>query len=105
MSTELFELRCVVDECDRRIAQLLAERSAAVAAIHNIKREVGAPTRDRVRELAVVSGAYARMRACNGRYTEETIRRIYEAVFDGCEHLEAAVPSPDDVGGRGAPRF
>lgn len=97
MTSRLFTLRVVIDECDRTIATALARRSAAVAAIRAERLERGDLLRDPVREQAIIKTITAITRAAHGQYDDETIRRVYEAIFDGCERLvEAAVPDPVD---------
>jgi chorismate mutase len=103
--SKIFTCRVVIDDCDRQIAELLALRSAAVATIAEKRQETGLKKRDREREQRVVDGVLARMRTSDGRYSEDTVRRIYQAIFDGCEDLQAAVPRAVDGRGQGGPRY
>lgn len=105
MTSPIFTARVAIDECDRKIAELLAERSVAVAIIATQRQTTGLQPRDREREQRVVDGVLARMRDNDGRYSHETVRRIYGAIFDGCEDLQAALPRPDHGGGQGGPRY
>lgn len=105
MRTRIFELRTEVDACDRQIADALARRSRAVAEIHEVKADYGDPARDPVREANVTDAVYKWVRSAGGRYDRGTIERIYAAIFDGCERLEAPLPRPVDGRYRGDTRY
>ncbi len=105
MTARLAVLRIEIDECDRQIAELLARRSRAVAAVADEKTTTAQPTRDRVREAAVIDGVFARMKACDGRYDRHTVNRIWTSIFDGCESLQASLSRPVDDGDRGNTRL
>ena len=56
----LDELRRHLDELDRQLLQIIAERQAASREIARVKRATGYPTRDYAREREVIVGARSR---------------------------------------------
>jgi len=76
---KLEEYRVLVDEVDRRIVDLLNERTRVVEDIGRVKREARLPIYEPKREdqvFANVAGANA------GPLTPEAVRRIFERIID-----------------------
>lgn len=98
-------IRTCINEIDRRLVELLAERSSYVHLIRNIRTVHGEPLRDRAREHEIIDKADALNKALRGRYSTTTIALIFQAIFDGCEHLdETSLPRSDHAGDRRAAR-
>lgn len=81
-------LRREIDDLDRWIVRLLAERSEKAEAIVRIRREAGGPTKDDRRALRVVARAVELFRTFRGRYSDRTIATVYNALIDGAEDFE-----------------
>jgi chorismate mutase len=77
---KLEEYRVTIDDLDRRIVELLNERTRVVEDIGRVKRSAQLPIYEPRREDQVyenISRAGAR-----GPLTEEAVRRIYERIID-----------------------
>jgi chorismate mutase len=75
----LEEYRVLVDDVDRRIVQLLNERTRVVEDIGRVKRSAQLPIYEPRREeqvMANISGANG------GPLTAEAVRRIFERIID-----------------------
>ena len=76
---KLEEYRILVDNADRRIVELLNERTRAVEEIGRVKREAKLPIYEPKREDQV----FANVTNVNqGPITQEAIRRIFERIID-----------------------
>ena len=76
---QLDEFRVLIDNVDRRIVELLNERTAVVENIGRVKREAQLPIYEPKREdqvFANISGAN------HGPLTPEAVRRIFERIID-----------------------
>ncbi|HUI80671.1 MAG TPA: chorismate mutase [Bryobacteraceae bacterium] len=76
----LEEFRITIDELDRRIVELLNERTRVVEDIGRVKRSAQLPIYEPRREDQVfdnISEASA-----DGPLTKEAVRRIYERIID-----------------------
>ncbi|MBZ5726608.1 MAG: chorismate mutase [Acidobacteriia bacterium] len=75
----LEEFRVLIDDVDRRIVDLLNERTTVVEDIGRVKREARLPIYEPKREDQV----FANVMQCNrGPLSEEAVRRIFERVID-----------------------
>ena len=77
---KLEECRVAIDDLDRRIVELLNERTRVVEDIGRVKRSAQLPIYEPKREDQVfdnISHASA-----DGPLTKEAIRRIYERIID-----------------------
>jgi len=75
----LEEYRVLIDEVDRRIVELLNERTRVVEDIGRVKRQAQLPIYEPKREDQV----FANITATNhGPLTPEALRRIFERIID-----------------------
>ena len=75
----LEEFRVLIDDLDRRIVELLNERTRVVEEIGRVKREARLPIYEPKREDQV----FANVTLCNGGpITHEAVRRIFERIID-----------------------
>ena len=75
----LDEFRVLIDEVDRRIVDLLNERTRVVEDIGRVKREAKLPIYEPKREDQV----FANVAGVNGGpITQEAVRRIFERIID-----------------------
>jgi chorismate mutase-like protein len=75
----LEECRVLIDDVDRRIVDLLNERTSVVEEIGRVKREAGLPIYEPKREDQVFANVTA---ANHGPITQEAIRRVFERIID-----------------------
>lgn len=75
----LEELRVSIDDVDRRIVELLNERTNVVEEIGRVKRTARLPIYEPKREDQV----FANISACNaGPISNQGLRRIFERIID-----------------------
>jgi len=77
-----------IDEIDRRLVELLNERSQCVLEIGKLKKVDGAPLYQPDRERQVLDAAE---RANRGPLSEAAIRRLFERILDEARSVERAV--------------
>ena len=76
---KLDEFRVLIDDLDRRIVELLNERTRVVEDIGRVKRQARLPIYEPKREDQV----FANITGSNhGPLTPEAVRRIFERVID-----------------------
>jgi chorismate mutase-like protein len=76
---KLDELRVLIDDVDRRIVELLNERTRVVENIGSVKRHSGLPIYEPKREELV----FANVIGCNqGPLAPDAVRRIFERIID-----------------------
>jgi len=76
---KLAEFRVSIDDVDRRIVELLNERTRVVEEIGRVKREAQLPIYEPKREDQV----FANITSSNhGPITQEAVRRIFERIID-----------------------
>lgn len=76
---KLEEFRVLIDDVDRRIVDLLNERTRVVEDIGRVKRQASLPIYEPKREDQV----FANVGSCNGGpMTHEAVRRIFERIID-----------------------
>ena len=83
MSVE--EWRRKIDEIDRRLVELLNERSRCVLEIGQLKKSSGAALYQPDRERQVLEAAE---RANKGPLSEAAIRRLFERILDEARSVE-----------------
>jgi len=76
---KLERYRVLIDEVDRRIVDLLNERTRVVEDIGRVKREARLPIYEPKREDQVFANVTETNR---GPLTEEAVRRIFERIID-----------------------
>lgn len=75
----LEEFRVLIDDVDRRIVELLNERTRVVENIGRVKREARLPIYEPKREDQV----FANITCANaGPITQDAVRRIFERIID-----------------------
>ena len=75
----LEEFRVLIDDVDRRIVELLNERTRVVEEIGRVKRQARLPIYEPKREDQV----FANVTGVNhGPITEDAVRRIFERIID-----------------------
>jgi chorismate mutase len=84
---ELQTLRAAIDEVDREILDLLAERVRLVLAVGDVKRERNMPVYDPERERQVLDRLAA---SAPPPLDGTTVRRIFERLIDEARRLEQA---------------
>jgi len=81
----LAEFRVLIDDVDRRIVELLNERTRVVENIGRVKRQAEMPIYEPKREDEV----FANVTESNaGPLTEEAVRRIFERIIDEMRHIQ-----------------
>ena len=76
---QLDDLRVLIDEVDRRIVDLLNERTRVVEEIGRVKRHSGLPIYEPKREELVFANVLG---ANRGPITPEAVRHIFERIID-----------------------
>jgi chorismate mutase-like protein len=76
---KLEEFRVLIDSADRRIVELLNERTRVVEEIGRVKREARLPIYEPRREDQVFANVTESNR---GPLTAEAVRRIFERIID-----------------------
>ena len=77
-----------IDEIDRKLVELLNERSRCVVEIGRLKKTDGAPLYQPDREREVLAAAE---RANRGPLSEAAIRRLFERILDEARSVERTV--------------
>jgi len=90
MSVE--DWRRKIDEIDRKLVELLNERSQCVVEIGRLKRQDGSPLYQPDREREVLTGVE---RANRGPLSEAAIRRLFERILDEARSVERTVMRDD----------
>jgi len=90
MSVE--DWRRKIDEIDRKLVELLNERSQCVVEIGRLKRQDGSPLYQPDREREVLACVE---RANRGPLSEAAIRRLFERILDEARSVERTVMRDD----------
>jgi len=77
---KLEEYRVAIDDLDRRIVELLNERTRVVEDIGRVKRSAELPIYEPRREDQVYENIS--LASADGPLTKEAVRRIYERIID-----------------------
>jgi chorismate mutase len=96
MSVE--EWRRKIDEIDRRLVELLNERSRCVLEIGQLKKVDGTPLYQPDRESEVLDAVE---RANSGPLSVAAIRRLFERILDEARSVERKVMSDEEQADRG----
>jgi chorismate mutase len=81
-----------MDEIDKKLVDLLNERSQCALEIGRIKQEQGIPIYQPARENEVLSNAEINN---NGPLTNAAIRRLFERIIDEARSAERLAMHPD----------
>lgn len=81
-----------IDEIDRKLVELLNERSRCVLEIGRLKKEDGSPLYQPDREREVLAAAE---RANRGPLSEAAIRRLFERILDEARSVERTAMRED----------
>lgn len=84
--------RAKIDELDRRLVELLNERSRCVLEIGRIKQTTGEALYQPDREKQVLDGV---VRANPGPLPDAAIRRLFERILDEARSVERTVMHGD----------
>ncbi len=76
-----------IDAIDRKLVELLNERSHCALEIGRLKRELGVPLYQPEREREVLEGVE---RANRGPLADTAIRRLFERILDEARAVERA---------------
>ena len=90
--TTLADLRRRIDELDRKLVELLNERSKCALEIGKLKQEQHLPLYQPDREKEVLQNAE---RNNQGPLTHEAIRRLFERIIDEARAAERHAMHPD----------
>jgi chorismate mutase len=93
--TELSEWRRRIDEIDRKLVQLLNERSHCALEIGKIKQEKDLPLYQPDRERDVIQNA---TRENPGPLSDAAIRRLFERIIDEARSAEREAMHKDSPG-------
>ena len=96
MSVE--EWRRKIDEIDRRLVELLNERSRCVIEIGRLKKTDGTPLYQPEREREVLEAVG---RANHGPLSEAALRRLFERILDEARSVERTAIEDEKKAGRG----
>jgi chorismate mutase len=89
---KLGEYRVLIDEVDRRIVDLLNERTRVVENIGRVKRHADLPIYEPKREEQV----FANIAGHNqGPMTSEAVKRIFERIIDEMRTIQRVRMMPD----------
>ena len=96
MSVE--DWRRQIDEIDRKLVELLNERSRCVVEIGKIKHTTGEPLYQPERENQVLDGV---VRANPGPLPDAAIRRLFERILDEARSVERTMMRDGEVKKKG----
>ncbi|HWC99356.1 MAG TPA: chorismate mutase [Candidatus Sulfopaludibacter sp.] len=91
---KLDELRVLIDDVDRRIVELLNERTGVVETIGRVKREAQLPVYEPRREEMVFANV---TKSNQGPMPAEALRRIFERVIDEMRQIQRERMKSDGV--------
>lgn len=93
----LDEFRVLIDEVDRRIVELLNQRTRVVEDIGRVKRESKLPIYEPKREEQV----FANVTQCNhGPLEQAAVRRIFERIIDEMRQIQRVRMESDGGGSK-----
>jgi chorismate mutase-like protein len=88
----LAEWRCRIDEIDKKLVELLNERSRCALEIGKLKQEANIPLYQPEREIEVLANAESNN---SGPLTDAAIRRLFERIIDEARAAERDAMHPD----------
>jgi chorismate mutase-like protein len=89
--SRLDEFRVSIDDIDRRIVELINERTRVVEEIGRVKREAQLPVYEPKREEQVFANITS---ANHGPIPSDSVRRIFERIIDEMRTLQRRKISP-----------
>jgi chorismate mutase len=81
----LEELRVLIDDVDRRVVELLNQRTRVVEDIGRVKRQAGLPIYEPKREDQVFANV---SQSNQGPMTHEALRGIFERIIDEMRKIQ-----------------
>lgn len=90
-----------IDEIDRKLLELLSERSRCVLEIGRLKRAAGLPLYQPEREREILENV---ARANQGPLSATAIRRLFERILDEARSIERATMQPQEGQPDGGPQ-
>jgi chorismate mutase-like protein len=93
----LSDWRKRIDEIDRKLVELLNERSKCALEIGKLKQQANIPLYQPDRENEVLANAEANNK---GPLTDAAIRRLFERIIDEARSAERLAMHPDGGGGK-----
>jgi chorismate mutase len=91
----LQNLRRRIDEIDRKLVELLNERSQCALEIGRLKQQADLPLYQPDREKVVIQNAEQNNK---GPLTDAAIRRLFERIIDEARSAERVAMHPDSQG-------
>ena len=88
----LQDWRCRIDEIDRKLVELLNERSRCALEIGKLKHAANLPLYQPEREKEVLENAE---HSNPGPLTDSAIRRLFERIIDEARSAERAAMEPE----------
>jgi chorismate mutase len=88
--------RRLIDELDRKLVELLNERSRCALAIGHLKRTLGVPVYQPEREQEILANVE---RANAGPLDNTAVRRVFERVIDEARSVERAARKAEAASG------
>ena len=95
---DIADWRRQIDEIDRKLVELLNERSRCVVEIGKIKHTTGEPLYQPERENQVLDGV---VRANPGPLPDAAIRRLFERILDEARSVERTMMRDGEVKKKG----
>jgi chorismate mutase len=83
--SRLEELRVLIDDVDRRVVELLNQRTRVVEDIGRVKRQAGLPIYEPKREDQVFANV---SQSNQGPMTHEALRGIFERIIDEMRKIQ-----------------
>ena len=83
--SRLEELRVLIDDVDRRVVELLNQRTLVVEDIGRVKRQAGLPIYEPKREDQVFANV---SQSNQGPMTHEALRGIFERIIDEMRKIQ-----------------
>lgn len=99
---DIDEWRRRIDAIDRKLVELLNERSRAALAIGRLKRRRGMPLYQPAREAEILAAV---QQMNGGPLDNEAVRRLFERILDEARSVEhQAYRTPEESEGSGQKR-
>lgn len=89
---DISDWRKRIDEVDRKLVELLNERSRCAAEIGKLKRKNGQPVYQPEREREVLEAV---QKANGGPLTDEQLKRLFERIVDEAREVEHEILKED----------
>jgi chorismate mutase-like protein len=99
--TTIEDWRRRINEIDKKLVELLNERSRCAMEIGHIKQEAGIPLYQPDREKEVIANAE---RSNRGPLPDTAIRRLFERILDEARSVERHAMEPGDSSPKDSPK-